>query len=158
MRSNVSATLLLLLSFSQRVVSSPRQDAQVVIAPPSSNNNDNDNKATADIYAEAHADHVVEDSIRAALNTHSDPVDALVSLQPELAAQLAEPRLIHVLGQPKPEWMTEGDKLRLRRQRKKFMDITDHEDLYTKSDNVDAWAGKASTETSSLAASSRCQC
>jgi leucyl aminopeptidase len=38
--------------------------------------------------------------------------------------------------------MTEGDKLRLRRQGKKFVDITDHEEFYAK--QVDTLAGKAS--------------
>lgn len=153
MRSHLSANLLLLLTLSQRVVSAPRDGAQVVIAPPTSNS-DNDN-----IYADdAIADHVVDDSILAALTAHSDPVDALLSLQPELAAELAEPRLIHILGQPKPEWMTEGDKLRLRRERKKFMDITDHQELYAESGSVSAWAGEASEQnaTSLLVLPSQC--
>lgn len=139
MHSHLSTKLLLLLTLSQRVVSAPRDGAQVVIAPPTSSS-DNDN-----IYAnDAIVDHAVDDSILAALSAHSDPVDALLSLQPQMAAQLAEPRLIHVLGQPKPEWMTEGDKLHLRRERKKFMDITDHQDLYAESGSVNAWAGEAS--------------
>lgn len=133
---------LLLLSFSQRVVSSPRTGGQVVLAPPAY-----DDIVAAPAYADAHAGHVVDESILAALNAHSDPIDALVSLQPELAAQLAEPRLIHVFGEAAPEWMTEGDKLRLRRQHKKFMDITDHQDLYT--GTVNSMAGKASKDLSS---------
>lgn len=134
--------LLLLLSFSQRVVSSPRQDGQVVLAPAA------DKDTVAPAYADAHAGHVVDEAILAALDAHSDPIDALVSLQPELAAQLAEPRLIHVFGEAAPEWMTEGDKLRLRRQHKKFMDITNHQDLYTGS--VNSMAGKASKSLSSF--------
>ena len=86
--------------------------------------------------------HTVDEAILIALSTYADPVDALLSLQPENAAALAEPRLLHVFGQEKPEWLSEGDKLRLRRANKKFMDITDHEDFY--SQQVDAsLAGKA---------------
>jgi len=86
--------------------------------------------------------HTVDEAIVAALRTYADPVDALLSLQPESAAFLAEPRLLHIFGQEKPKWLTEGDKLRLRRAGKKFMDITDHEDFY--SQQVDASSvGKA---------------
>ncbi|MCJ1412770.1 hypothetical protein MMC19_006868 [Ptychographa xylographoides] len=86
--------------------------------------------------------HTVDEAILVALRTYADPVDALLSLQPESAAALAEPRLLHVFGQEKPEWLTEGDKLRLRRAGKKFMDITSSGDFY--SHKVDASsAGKA---------------
>ena len=86
--------------------------------------------------------HTVDEAILVALGTYADPVDALLCLQPESAASLAEPRLLHVFGQEKPEWLTEGDKLRLRRAGKKFMDITDHEDFCLQ--QVDASsAGKA---------------
>lgn len=136
MRSHVPFKLLLLLSLSQRVVSTPRHDApQRVLAPPSPPSVPSDG-------GNVHGEHVVDDAIWAALKANVDPVDALISLQPELAAQLAEPRLIVVAGQPEPEWMTEGDKLRLRREKKKFRDITDHQDLYK--DSVTSWAGKAS--------------
>lgn len=87
-------------------------------------------------------EHFVDDAILAALEKHSDPVDALTFLQPESATELAQPRLLHVFGEPEPQWMTEGDKLRLRRRGKKFADITDHEAFYK--EQVDAsWAGKA---------------
>lgn len=123
--------LLLLLSFSQRVVSSPAQGDQLVLASP----------------PEDHAHVVDNDAVWRALNEHPDPVDALVALQPELAAQLAEPRLLHVFGQQEsPVWMTEGDKLRLRRKHQKFMDITDHEDTYDHT-KAKPTAGKASTES-----------
>ena len=85
---------------------------------------------------------IVDEAILAALKKHSDPVDALISLQPETAAEFAQPRLLHVFGENKPQWMTEGDKLRLRRQGKKFADITDHEEFYAQ--QVDTMAGKAS--------------
>lgn len=153
MRTHLSAKLLLLLAFSERVISAPRDGAQVVIAPFSSGNDhepgSNGYKQHDDLVANTQAnqattDHVVDDSILNALSAHSDPVDALLSLQPELAAQMAEPRLIRVHGQAKAVWMTEGDKLRLRREMKKFMDITDHQELYAQSESVSTWAGKAS--------------
>jgi leucyl aminopeptidase len=92
--------------------------------------------------------HAVDDAILAALDTYVDPILALTSLQPESAAKLLEPRLIDVFGSPKPVWMVEGDKLRLRRDGKKFMDITDHQDLYL--DPVTSLSGKASTHGSLL--------
>lgn len=134
MRSAVSATLLL-LSLSQHVVSSPHLADQAVLAPHATDE-------AISTFPTAHGEHVIDDSILAALQAHSDPVDALISLHPELAEQLSERRLIHVFGEADSQWMTEGDKLRLRRQGKKFRDITDHQELYTGS--VDAQAGKAS--------------
>jgi leucyl aminopeptidase len=90
----------------------------------------------------ARADHIVDEAILAALETYSDPVAALISLQPELAAELAQERLLHVVGDQRPEWMTEGDKLRLRRRGKKFVDLTDHHEFYAQ--QVDVSSGKAS--------------
>ncbi|CAL5868648.1 uncharacterized protein PFLUO_LOCUS2875 [Penicillium psychrofluorescens] len=77
-----------------------------------------------------HGDYTVPDDVLAALNEYSDPVAAFVALQPEAEALFAEPRLLQVIGESKPQWMTEGDKLRLRRQVKKFIDITDHAEFY----------------------------
>ncbi|ORX38701.1 peptidase family M28 [Kockovaella imperatae] len=74
------------------------------------------------------AQHVVDESIYMAMERYDDPVLALLSIQPELAETLAEKRLIQVFGDDGPVWMTEGDKLRLRRERKKFMDVTDFHD------------------------------
>lgn len=139
MRCSLPAKLgLLLLACSEQVAGSLRDGSQqVVIAPPE---NINDVAApSSDIPRE----HVVDESILAALAAHPDPVDAMISLQPEMVAQLAESRLIHVLGEKKPRWMKEGDKLRLRRDRKKFIDITDHQEMYA--DGVISWDGKAST-------------
>lgn len=135
--------LLLLLSSSQRVVSSPNQGGQVVLTSPPE-----DQDPIAPPYADAHAGHVVDESILAALDAHSDPVDALVALQPDLAAQLAEQRLVYVFGEDEtPVWKTEGDKLRLRREHKKFMDITGYEDIYDNT-KIKPMAGKASKESS----------
>ncbi|UNI21642.1 Bacterial leucyl aminopeptidase [Purpureocillium takamizusanense] len=77
-----------------------------------------------------HHAHAVDPAILRAIEAHADPVDALLSLQPGLAAEMASPRLLHVSGDAAPRWMTEGDKLRLRRRRRKFSDVTDHEDVY----------------------------
>lgn len=140
MRSSLPAKLtLLLLACSEQVAGSLRDGSQQVMIAPSENIND-----AAVSSSDLPREHVVDNTILAALAAHDDPVDAMISLQPELAAQLAESRLIHVLGEDKPRWMTEGDKLRLRQNRKKFMDITDHQDLYA--DSVGAWSGKASTQ------------
>jgi len=136
MRSTIAVTAL--LSLTQQALSSPRQGGQAVLAPPSS-----DHESVLPPFPNAHGEHGVDESILAAIDAHSNPVDALLSLQPELAAQLAEPRLIHVFGTPKAEWMTEGDKLHLRREGKKFRDITDYQELYT--DSIEAQSGKAST-------------
>ncbi|GJC87864.1 leucine aminopeptidase 1 [Colletotrichum liriopes] len=128
MRYSLSTKLLLLLGSSQLVLGAPGD--QVVFAPSA--------EADGAVPGTAWA---VDSSVRAALETHPDPVDALVSLQPEMAAKMSEARLIHVFGEKKAEWMTEGDKLRLRRKGKKFRDITDFQELYTES--VDAKSGKA---------------
>ncbi|TGJ79443.1 hypothetical protein E0Z10_g9319 [Xylaria hypoxylon] len=127
----MNCALLKLLSLglaASQVSASLRVDSQVVLG--SSESLDNDNNIPV---------HVVYDAILAALDAHSDPVDALVSLRPELADELAEPRLLHVFGQDTPRWRTEGDKLRLRRKGHKFKDITDYQD------DVDdaSWAGRA---------------
>lgn len=118
-----------LLSSSQLAFGSSFQDKQVLLVP------------SPEVQS-AHTQHVVDKAILAALNTYSDPVAALVALQPEIAANLAEPRLLHVIGDQVPEWMTEGDKLRLRRRGKKFVDITDHRDFYAL--QADTLSGKAS--------------
>ncbi|KAH8645776.1 peptidase [Xylariales sp. PMI_506] len=81
------------------------------------------------------------DTILSVLETHDDPVAALAALDPAAAAGLAEPRLLHVMGELEPEWMTEGDKMRLRRAGKKFMDVTDHHDYYN--EQASAMAGTA---------------
>jgi len=47
--------------------------------------------------------HVVDGIIFAALETHADPVAALLSLHPELGTELAEERLLHIFGEEKPE-------------------------------------------------------
>ena len=94
--------------------------------------------------AGAYAEHdVVIDAaaVTAALEAYTDPVDAFVALRPDAARTLAEPRLLHVRGEERPRWMTEGDKLRLRRRHQKFMDITDHHGFYA--DQVDALSGQA---------------
>ncbi|KAJ8123274.1 hypothetical protein ONZ43_g733 [Nemania bipapillata] len=117
---NSSLLKILFLGLSASGVSaSLRVDSQVVLG--SSNALDRDIPASGPVHA-------VDDAILAALHAHADPVDALVSLRPELAEELAEPRLLHVLGHDEPQWMTEGDKLRLRRKGQKFKDITDYQD------------------------------
>lgn len=113
--------ITLLLSCAQLGLASVPGPAQVVLAPAPM--------------------HAVNEAITTTLKNHADPVDALLSLEPERAAILAEARLLRIFGEEEPEWMTEGDKLKLRREGKKFMDITDYEEFY--SQQVTAMAGKA---------------
>jgi hypothetical protein len=87
-------------------------------------------------------EHPVHPSILAALDRYpDDPVAALLHLKPELVELMEEPRLIQVFGEGSRdgEWMTEGDKLRLRREGKGFMDLTDSQFL-----GESFMAGKAS--------------
>lgn len=129
----LGSVLLLVLSASNFCLGRVSPDTQVIFTP---------SRDVAGAYAE---EHVVDKAILSALEMHSDPVAALVFLQPELAVDLAAPRLLHVAGEQKPQWMTEGDKLRLRRRRKKFMDITDNESFYAQHAEA-VWAGKASKQ------------
>jgi leucyl aminopeptidase len=123
MLGSTSVFALLLLHFSQLGHASQFQSPeQVVLAPAPL--------------------HTVNEDILAALRTHADPVDALVSLNPQAAAPLAAPRLLHIFGQEKAEWLTAGDKMRLRRAGQKFMDITDHEAFYSQQLEAST-AGKA---------------
>lgn len=127
------AVLTLILGISHLALGSALQDKQAVLAP------------IAD-FQTGHAPHVVDPGIIAAIEKYSDPVTALLSLQPKLADELAQPRLLQLLGDKQPEWMTEGDKLRLRKAGKKFTDITDHHEFYAQ--QVGALAGKASKVSS----------
>lgn len=143
MRYSLSAKLLLLLGSSQLVLSS--HEDQRVLAP-ATESTINDDAATLGWDKAPMFTTENKDAIVAALKKYDDPVDAFVSLQPDMADTLAEPRLIHVHGEKMAEWMTEGDKLRLRRKGRKFRDITDFQELYA--DHVNTFAGKASKSKS----------
>lgn len=123
-----------ILGISQLAIGSPLQDGQVIFEPPSPEL--------------PNTKHAVDEAILAASKEYSDPVAGLLALQPNHAASLAEPRLLHVFGQQQPEWLTEGDKLRLHKQGKKFMDITDHEHFY--SQQIEASTAGKACELSSL--------
>lgn len=71
-----------------------------------------------------------QDAIAAALEKHDDPVEAMLFLDPSLADQVNERRLLHVRGDKEAKWLTEGDKMRLRRQGRKFVDITGYDEYY----------------------------
>lgn len=86
--------------------------------------------------------HQVDPAVLAALQNHPDPVDAFVSLHPELTDELAQPRLLHIFDEGTTKWLTEGDKLRLKRKGKKFADITDH-DEFIKENRINSMAGEA---------------
>lgn len=90
----------------------------------------------------AAAQHEVDPAILAALKAHKDPVDAYIALHPEEADKLSEKRLLHLSGEKEAQWMTEGDKMRLRRKHRKFADITDYEEFYNQN-AISAQAGKA---------------
>ena len=122
MLRSICTRSLLLLGAGVVSYGSASQDAQVRLTAPTES-------------------HEVDPAILAALKQHLDPVDAFVSLYPEAADELAESRLLHVYGEEKPRWLTEGDKLRLKRKGKKFIDITDHHEFYAQ--NVNALAGEA---------------
>jgi leucyl aminopeptidase len=72
--------------------------------------------------------HEAHSSILSAIDAYPDPVDALLSLRPDLALSLSTPRLLDVAGQDGAVWMTEGDKLRLKREGRFFIDITGRPD------------------------------
>jgi len=92
--------------------------------------------------------HEPHPSILSALSTFTDPVDALIALRPGLESYLSSDRLLQIFdGTPDPEpiWGTEGDKLRLRREGKGFMDVTENWELYQSIKNSDGLAGQART-------------
>ena len=105
---------LLLLASTLLATSAAASGSQKVLTPPSRHQHD----------------HRVDADVLAALEKHKDPVDAYISLFPDSAAKLAEPRLLHIAGEDKARWLTEGDKMRLRRIPAKFADVTDHYQFY----------------------------
>lgn len=66
--------------------------------------------------------------IISALEQFEDPVDAMLALDPAQAYSLAERRYLEVFDGPersgRTRWLTEGDKLRLRRANIDFIDWT----------------------------------
>ncbi len=66
-----------------------------------------------------------ESHILSILSQYEDPVEAMLSLHPSLEAELAEPRLLQIMDKEgETRWMTEGDKMRLRRAGVDFIDLT----------------------------------
>ncbi|KAK0710174.1 hypothetical protein B0T26DRAFT_652514 [Lasiosphaeria miniovina] len=53
----------------------------------------------------------------------------MLALNPGVAHQLATPKLLHIMGDAAPTWMTEGDKMRLKKSGKKFADLTNHQNV-----------------------------
>lgn len=70
-------------------------------------------------------------TIEAFLALDNDPVEVTRLLHTGDASdfELDEPRLIQIMGRREKEWLTEGDKLRLRKDRIGFIDLTDFQDL-----------------------------
>jgi bacterial leucyl aminopeptidase len=58
------------------------------------------------------------------LALHDDPVDVMIAMNPASAETLGEPRLLDLLNAQAPRWLTEGDKLRLKRKGLDFIDLT----------------------------------
>ena len=104
--------------------------AVVVASPISSDVEDAQFPLSNLLSSSLEGDFLVDSSILSALARFDDPVEALLALKPELEAMMAEPRLIRVFGDGSQDgiWMTEGDKLRLRREGKGFMDLTESQD------------------------------
>ncbi|KAG5982550.1 hypothetical protein E4U55_001737 [Claviceps digitariae] len=123
MRSSTFNWRLLLLGTSLVAVGTASPDAQIPLGGATSKT------------------HQVDAAILAALEKHPDPVDAFVSLYPERADELAQPRLLYIFNE-NTKWMTEGDKLRLKRKGKKFADLTDH-DEFIKANQMSSKAGEA---------------
>ncbi|CAK7231219.1 hypothetical protein SCUCBS95973_007837 [Sporothrix curviconia] len=150
MPSSIRNSLLLALGASRLGVFA--HDPQVVLAPPAVGapvaGDDLSSSAVDEDFSEGLLSSLpsAEDVLKA-VAAHDDPVAALVAVRPDLAAELAEPRLLHVFGEAAPEWMTEGDKARLHRHGKKFMDVTDHWEFYAEQQerhqDVSAQSGKA---------------
>ena len=65
-----------------------------------------------------------ESQILSVLSRIDDPVEAMIHLYPSTAQELAEPRLLELSNETAARWMTEGDKLRLRRAEVDFADLT----------------------------------
>lgn len=59
---------------------------------------------------------------------NDDPIEVIRLLDPHYAKILHAPRLVEVFG-TEPVWMTEGDKLRLKKQGLSFTDLTGHENI-----------------------------
>jgi hypothetical protein len=130
--------LLLLSTRLAGLASATAVDPQRVLAAPGNNEQPQHQGYAQSQIAGSDDD---DSDIFAALEAHDDPVDAYVSLNPDAAFTLAQPRLLQVFGEQE-QWMTEGDKMRLHRQGKKFIDLTDHQDFY-ESNDVNANAGNA---------------
>lgn len=124
MAPSTRKSALLLLALGLAGLGAASQDSQVVFSH------------------NANTHHKVDPAILAALKEHKDPVDAWIALHPEEADKLAEKRLLRIAGEKEPQWMTEGDKMRLRRKGRKFADITDYEEFY-KQNALSTQSGKA---------------
>lgn len=86
---------------------------------------------------------ITEADIKYLLATHNDdPVEVMRLIDPAHAEVLNEPRLIEVFG-TEPVWLTEGDKLRFKKQGLSFIDLTGHENIsmFTASSNKDISTG-----------------
>lgn len=70
-------------------------------------------------------------TIETLLAIHDDPVHVtrLLYSGDASGSGLDEPRLLQIMGTDEKQWLTEGDKLRLRKNGVGFIDLTDFQDM-----------------------------
>lgn len=64
------------------------------------------------------------DALPPALASIADPVDATLSVLPNMAAELAQLVYLLLSNESVPRWMVEGDKMRLRREDMDWIDLS----------------------------------
>ncbi|KAG9311505.1 Zn-dependent exopeptidase [Chiua virens] len=83
--------------------------------------------------------HLTEDNFDRVLAAHhGDIVEVMRFVDPVYGATLNEPRLLQVFG-AEPVWLTEGDKLILKRRGLSFMDLTGREDTSSSPETQIEW-------------------
>ncbi|RSH93484.1 hypothetical protein EHS25_007840 [Saitozyma podzolica] len=88
---------------------------------------------TSSNFADTSSGFVDLERIQAILAQQTDPVEAMLLIDPSMAKELAEPRLLQLFNGKdaggEPKWMTEGDKMGLRRQGIDWIDLTGRDSL-----------------------------
>jgi hypothetical protein len=88
---------------------------------------------TSSGFVDTSSGYVDLEGIHAVLAEETDPVEAMLLIDPSMATKLAEPKLLQLfngkdaVGETK--WMTEGDKMGLRRQGIDWIDLTGRDSL-----------------------------
>jgi hypothetical protein len=88
---------------------------------------------TSSNFADTSSGFVDLERIQAILAQQTDPVEAMLLIDPSMAKELAEQRLLQLFNGKdaggEPKWMTEGDKMGLRRQGIDWIDLTGRDSL-----------------------------